>query len=149
MEWAYQHPRADRHIHLHGGISEWRGHHYAGTRCIFLFKASAVLPNGGITNTQGQNTRSSHLPSGMCEWRGHHFASGHAVLVKDICAVVAGQCGDLHALTKGPRTAVVCRTVLVHVQPRECESQLVCGRTTQTGLASKNSVGGLWELAVE
>ena len=24
-----------------------------------------------------------------------------------ICAVVAGQCGDLHALTKGPRTAVV------------------------------------------
>ena len=53
-----------------------------GHGVFFLFKASAVLPNGGITNTQGQNTRSSHLPSGMCEWRGHHFASGHAVLVK-------------------------------------------------------------------
>ena len=44
--------------------------------------------------------------------------------------MVAGQCGDLQAPTKGPRTAVVYRKVLIHVQPRESESQLVCGRTT-------------------
>ena len=92
----------------------------------------SVLPSGGNTNTRRQNTRSSHLSSGMCEWRGHHCAKSSSGAGQDVRAVVAGQYGDLHALTRRPRTAVAYRTVLMHVQPRECESQLVCGRTTQT-----------------
>ena len=48
----------------------------------------------------------------------------------DIGAVVAGQCGDLHALTRDlVRQSLVGHRLLIHVQPREGESQLVCGKT--------------------
>ena len=122
----------DRSASLHSLIKRTLGDiHLVGRPIFFILKRLPVLPSGGITNTRGQNTRSSHLSSGMCEWRGHHCAKSSSGAGQDVRAVVAGQYGDLHALTKGPRTAVISRAVLMHVQPRERESQLVCGKTTK------------------
>ena len=109
-----------------------------------------ILPWSGITNTLGQNTRSSHLHSGMSEWRGHHYAGTRCW--SDIGAEVAGQCGDLHALTRDlVQQYSVGQSILIHVQPREDESQLACGETTVAwaSFPKESSVGGLWELAVE
>ena len=61
---------------------------------ILHTKRLPVLPSGGITNTRGQNTRSSHPSSGMCEWRGHRCARGHEVLVRDIGCCGRWTCGE-------------------------------------------------------